>query len=98
MQRLSALRHNASWGFTALIVSGVGMVWLRPGLLRAGGGLFHAKLTLVGIMIVVMGVVSFAFARSRKAGTPPPRYLLLLRNVNITLALLTMLLAVMVFH
>ncbi len=98
MQKVSALRLNGYTGFALLILSGLGMVAMRPGLFEAGGGAFHAKLTLVVLMVLNMGFMHMLMARARRAGGPPPKLLMKLGNLNFTMGLVTVLLAVIAFH
>jgi uncharacterized membrane protein len=97
-QKLSVLRFNGMAGLGLLILSGLGMLWQRPGLFTSAGGLFHAKLTVVGIMVAVVGVMHFFMAKAKRAGTPPPPILAKLGNVNLALSIIVILLAVLVFH
>jgi hypothetical protein len=97
-QKLSALRFNGMTGLGLLILSGLGMLWQRPGLFTSAGGLFHAKLTLVGLMVIVVGVSHMIMGKAKRVGGPPPAILPKLGNVNLALAVVVILLAVMVFH
>lgn len=97
-QKLSVLRFNGMTGLGLLILSGLGMLWQRPGLLAAGGGLFHLKLTLVGVMVIVIGVMHSLMAKAKRAGGPPPALLPVLGNLNLAISLVVVLLAVLVFH
>jgi len=97
-QKLSVLRMNGLLGLTFLILSGLGMLWRRPGIFTAAGGLFHAKLTVVGLMVIVMTTMFILAGRAKRAGTPPSPILPQLGNINLTLSLIVILLAVLVFH
>ena len=72
---LRALRvsKNASIGLAVLLVSGLGMFFMRgPGaVMAAGGPAFHAKLTLVVILIGVFGYSQMLGKRAREAGGGP---------------------------
>ncbi len=71
--RASAVAKNASIGLTLLLLSGLGMFFMRgPGaVMAAGGGAFHAKLTLVVILIGVFGYSQVLSKRAREAGGGP---------------------------
>jgi uncharacterized membrane protein len=98
MQKFSVLRLNGYTGLALLILSGLGMVVMRPDLFSAGGGAFHAKLSLVVAMVAVVGVMQTLTLKWKKAGGPPPAILPKLGNLNFTLGLLVILLAVLAFH
>lgn len=97
-QKISVLRLNAYTGLALLILSGLGMLALRPGLFSAAGGWFHAKLLLVVLMVVVVGLAHVLTLTARRAGGPPPAILPKLGNFNFTLGLLVVVLAVLAFH
>ncbi len=98
MQKVSSLRLNGYTGFALLIASGLGMVAMRPGLFAAGGGAFHAKLTVVALMVLNMGVMHALMAKAKRAGGPPPKVLMKLGNLNFAMGIITILLAVVAFH
>jgi uncharacterized membrane protein len=72
---LRALRvsKNASIGLAVLLLSGLGMFFMRgPGaVMAAGGPAFHAKLTLIVILIGVFGYSQMLAKRAREAGGGP---------------------------
>jgi uncharacterized membrane protein len=98
MQKVSSLRLNGYTGFALLIASGLGMLAMRPFMLAAGGGAFHAKLLLVVLMVANIGVMHSLMAKAQRAGGPPPALLTKLGNLNFTMGLVTILLAVVAFH
>jgi len=68
MQRASAISINGSIGLTLLLVSGLGM-WLTRGIsqvLAWGGPAFHAKLTLVVILIGGFGYMQVLQKKARQ--------------------------------
>jgi uncharacterized membrane protein len=74
MLRASALSQVGGIGLLLLIVSGFGLMYARGGpsaALAWGGGMFHAKLTLVGILILLVGSMHVLMARVRRAGGGP---------------------------
>ncbi len=72
---IRALRvaKNGSYGLALLLITGLGMFFLRgPGaVMAAGGGAFHAKLTLVVILCGVVGYSQALGKRAREAGGGP---------------------------
>jgi len=73
MLRASAVAKNASIGITLLLLTGLGMFFMRgPGaVMAAGGGAFHAKLTLVVILVGLFGYSQVLGKRAREAGGGP---------------------------
>jgi uncharacterized membrane protein SirB2 len=73
MLRALAVSKNGSYGFGLLLLSGLGMFFLRgpASVLAAGGPAFHAKLTLVVIMAGVLGYSQVLAKRAREAGGGP---------------------------
>jgi uncharacterized membrane protein len=71
--RALSLSKNGSIGLAVLLVSGLGMFFMRgPGAtMAAGGPAFHAKLTLVVILIGVFGYSQVLGKRAREAGGGP---------------------------
>ena len=78
MQRAAALGKNGSIGLLLLLVSGIGMTTMRgwPATMQWGGGAFHAKLTLVVLMIGVFGYMQVLARRIRREGGGPAMALL----------------------
>jgi len=73
MLRTSVLSKNGSIGLALLILSGIGML-LERGIgptFKLGGGLFHAKLTLVVIMAGLLGYMQATLKKVREAGGGP---------------------------
>jgi uncharacterized membrane protein len=97
-QKISVLRLNAYTGLALLILSGLALLALQPGLLAAAGGLFHAKLLLVAVMVVVVGIMHALIGKAKRAGGPPPAILPKLGNLNFALGLIVVILAVLAFH
>jgi hypothetical protein len=96
--KLAVLRLNTYSGFAILILTGLIMTFMRPGLFAAAGWAFHVKLTLVVLMLLNMGGMHMLMAKARRAGGPPPAYLMTLGNVNFSMGILTILMAVLAFH
>ncbi len=68
-----ALSRNGSIGLLLLIVSGIGLMLMRGvgATFAAGGGAFHAKLTLVVLMIGALGYMQTLAARAKREGGGP---------------------------
>ena len=73
MLRALSVSKNGSYGLLLLLVSGLGMFFMRgPGaVMAAGGPAFHAKLTLVVILCGVVGYSQALGKRAREAGGGP---------------------------
>lgn len=71
--RASALRKNGSYGLALLILTGVGLLLLRgpAETMRAAGGAFHLKLTLVVILCGVFGYTQSVAKKVRLANGGP---------------------------
>jgi uncharacterized membrane protein len=72
MMRASAIGKNGSIGLTLLLLSGIGM-WFMRGIgptLTFGGPAFHAKLTLVVILIGTFGYMQVLQKKARQGGGP----------------------------
>jgi uncharacterized membrane protein len=101
MMRASALRKNGSYGLLLLVASGLGFIALRGWATIAirGGGFFHAKLTLVVILLGLFGYAQVLGKKAREQGGGPAMgKLMLLGRVMPSLALLIIVLAVLAFH
>jgi uncharacterized membrane protein len=70
MLRATAVSKNGSAGFLLLVLSGVGMLFMRgpASVMAAGGPAFHVKLTLVVIMAGLIGYSQVLRKRAREAG------------------------------
>jgi uncharacterized membrane protein len=73
MLRALSVAKNGSYGLLLLLLSGLGMFFMRgPGaVMAAGGPAFHAKLTLVVILFGVVGYSQALGKRAREAGGGP---------------------------
>jgi uncharacterized membrane protein len=74
MLRASALGRMGAIGLLLLIASGIGLIYAHGepmAVLAWGGGLFHAKLTLVAVLILLVGYIHVLTARARRAGGGP---------------------------
>lgn len=73
MLRALTVAKNGSYGLLLLLVSGLGMFFMRgPGaVMAAGGPAFHAKLTLVVILCGAVGYSQALGKRARQAGGGP---------------------------
>lgn len=73
MVRAMRVSKNGSYGLLLLLLSGLGMFFMRgPGaVMAAGGPAFHAKLTLVVILCGAVGYAQVLGKRAREAGGGP---------------------------
>lgn len=73
MLRASALRKNGSYGLALLLLTGLGLLLMRgpAETMRAAGGAFHLKLTLVVILCGVFGYTQSVAKKVRLAGGGP---------------------------
>jgi uncharacterized membrane protein len=88
MLRAMAVSKNGGIGFLLLVLSGLGMFFMRgpASVMAAGGPAFHAKLTLVVIMAGVLGYSQVLRKRARQASDA--RAMAALPKVGIALLLL----------
>ena len=113
MQRAAALGKNGSFGLLLLILSGIGMTTMRgwPATMQWGGGAFHAKLTLVALMIFfqfmtngalmvgVFGYLQVLARRARREGGGPAMALLpKVSRVMLSLGIAVVIAAVIAFE
>jgi uncharacterized membrane protein len=72
-QRTATLGKNSSIGLLLLVLTGLGMTFMRtwPAVLQWGGPAFHAKLTLVVLFIGVFGYLQMLVRRVRREGGGP---------------------------
>jgi uncharacterized membrane protein len=101
MLRLAPLTRNGSLGILFLIVSGLGLLFMRGAraTFLSAGGAFHAKLTLVVVLVGLFGYLQVLGKRAREkqdadamARLPKVSRALLATGVAITA------LAVIAFH
>ena len=72
MQRASAIGKNGSIGLTLLLLSGLGM-WFSRGITQVltwAGPPFHAKLTLVVLLIAAFGYMQVLQKKARQGAGP----------------------------
>ena len=101
MMRASALRKNGSYGLLLLVATGLGFVIERGwgSVAFRGGGFFHAKLTLVVVMLGLLGYSQVLGKKVREQGGGPAMgKLMLLGRVMLALGLTIIVLAVLAFH
>jgi uncharacterized membrane protein len=99
--RAAALRINGSIGLLLLIVSGIGLVFVRglAATMAWGGAAFHAKLTLVVVMIFVFGYMQMLARRARlEGGGPALARLPLVGRVMVVLGVAVVICAVLAFQ
>jgi uncharacterized membrane protein len=100
MLRAGALRKNGSGGLGLLLLTGLGMFFLRgpKETFAWGGGAFHAKLTLIVILIGVFGYMQSVLKKVREAGGGPLMAKLpMLSVINLVLSVGIMICAVLAF-
>jgi uncharacterized membrane protein len=92
--RIMVLSKNGSYGLLVLLLSGLGMLFMRgPGaVMAAGGPALHAKLTLVVVLCGLVGYSQALGKRAREAGGGP----LLAKLHSVRLATLATALAIIV--
>jgi len=98
--RALALGKNSSYGLLLLILTGGGMTWLRgiAATFQAAGPAFHAKLTAVLIMILVLGYSQAVSARARRAaGVADMAKLRTLSRLQLSLGVIAVVCAVIAF-
>jgi hypothetical protein len=99
-QKVSVLRKNGSFGLLLLIASGLGMLFIKgPGLVfKWGGGAFHAKLTLVVILMGLVGYMQVLTKRAReKQDAAAMARLPMLGQIGLLISLSIIVLAVIAF-
>jgi hypothetical protein len=99
--RFLVLSKNGSIGLTLLILTGVGMMLMRgvPATFAWGGGAFHAKLTLVVLMIGIFGYMQMLIAKLKKEGPgPAAQKLPVLGRVMLLLGIGVIVCATIAFH
>lgn len=100
MMRASAIGKNGSYGLVLLLLSGLGLLFYRGvrETFALGGGAFHAKLTLIVVMIGVFGYMQSLQKRARKEqGGPAAQKLPLVSRALLVLGLAIVICAVIAF-
>jgi len=99
--KLRGLSQNGSYGLLLLLATGFGMMFVR-GIRETfawGGPAFHAKLTLVVVLIGVFGYQQVLMKRARDAGGGPLMATIpVVGRVLLALSLGIILTAVLAFH
>lgn len=98
--RALALGKNSSYGLLLLILTGAGMTALRgvAATFQWGGPAFHAKLTAVAIMFVVLGYSQMVSARAKRAaGIADMKRLRTLGRLQLILGIIAVVCAVIAF-
>jgi len=101
MLRALSVAKNGSYGLLLLLLTGLGMFFMRgPGaVMAAGGPAFHAKLTLVVILCGVVGYSQALGKRARDAGGGPAlAKLAAVGNVVLLLGIAIVIAAVIAFQ
>jgi len=101
MARVAVLRKNGSYGLLLLIASGIGFIVERgwDAIAFRGGGLFHAKLTLVAVMAGLLGYSQVLVKKAREqGGGPAMARLMLVSRAMLFSGLTIIVLAVLAFH
>jgi uncharacterized membrane protein len=99
--RALELSRNSSYGLLLLILSGAGMLAIRgvSATFQQGGPAFHAKLTLVGLMLGVFGYVQVLIGGAkRKGGGPGLTKIRVLGQLVLLLGVLVVICATLAFH
>lgn len=100
MKRASALGVNGSIGLLLLIVSGVGLLATRgvDVVMAWGGGMFHAKLTLVVLLIGMFGYMQVLLRKFKGGDTSVAPRLQLASRIMLLLGVSTIVFAVLAFQ
>lgn len=94
------LSRIGAGGLVVLIISGVSMLILAPGMAAAGGLWFHVKMVFVVLAIAVIGFIHMQQARLRRGGDAAvirPRLRLAVR-VSMMVSTAAVICAVLAFH
>jgi len=98
--RALSLGKNSSYGLLLLLLSGGAMTYLRgiAATFQMAGGAFHAKLTAVLLMILILGYSQVVGARAKRAaGVADMARLRTLSRVQLILGLVAVVCAVIAF-
>jgi uncharacterized membrane protein len=99
--RAFAIGKNGSIGLLLLILSGLGMLFARGfrAMFALGGGTFHAKLTLVVILMGLLGWLQVLTKRAREAqGGPTMAQIPKVGRAMLVTGIAIVILAVLSFH
>jgi len=100
MRRALALSRNGSVGLLLLIVSGVGLLLSRgvDVVMAWGGGFFHAKLTVIVILIGVFGYMQVQIRKAKSGDVAAMMRTAIIGRVMLLLGITIVILAVLSFH
>lgn len=84
-------------GLTLLIVTGLTLTYTKWGGIGSLPWTFHAKLTAVALLVVVVGFIHMVRARVRRGDAAAAARLPLLARISMTLAILAIVFAVLTF-
>lgn len=100
MMRASVLSKNGSAGLGLLILSGVGLLMSHgvSAVMVAGGPMFHAKLTLVVILIGLFGYSQVLIKKARSGDPSAAARIPLISNLVLLLSVSIIITAVLAFH
>jgi uncharacterized membrane protein len=101
MRRASVISKNGSIGLLLLIVSGLGLMFGIgvEGVMIRGGAMFHAKLTLVVVLMGAVGYLQVLMRKSRTSdGAAAAARMPLVSRLVLLLGLSIVVFAVLAFH
>jgi uncharacterized membrane protein len=99
MLRASLIAKNGSYGLLLLIVSGLGMMFLRGfgNTFALGGPPFHTKLLLVVVLCAVVGLIQVSLKKARGGDTAALSRLPNLGRIGMLTSVTIVVLAVIAF-
>lgn len=94
-----AIKNVSIAGISLLVLSGISLVLVEPGMAETGGGWFHAKLVFVAGVVIAFIVVQVNQARARRGENPPAagRRAMIAGRVALASAVIATILAVTAF-
>lgn len=94
-----AIKNVSIAGISLLVLSGISLVLVEPGMAEIGGGWFHAKLVFVAGVVIAFIVVQVNQARARRGENPPAagRRAMIAGRVALASAVIATILAVTAF-
>jgi len=100
MRRAFALSKNGSVGLLLLIVSGVGLILNRgvDVVMAWGGGFFHAKLTVIAILVGVFGYMQVQIRKAKSGDVAAMMRTAIIGRIMLLLGITIVILAVLAFH